>query len=416
MNNNYKIERDLPTLSSEKIAQYQDFEALMGQFEAQTGQAEKPQAAEEPKAKTPAAIRYGLGAAMAILLAILSWWMLPKESAKKHDVLNFLPEYEAYAAALPPQLEAQQGELPQDLRCRIIQTPLASYQAGLLPLAQESGYFVWQKAVWQLQTEAENLQLFWPEKGSLALYRFNAANQSWQPMATAETAALQAQIEAEFPLPKKPLAPEKLKENMQVFNVDLDAQEFPTLAQYKELLWVAPKSKIKGDWFEVNWTDISIQKQDELHYQLQLKNKDQKLSLAVQPLIPYTQASQDRYQKELAQYEEKLAAQKEQRTLALAKAQQELIQESGSWAYGQNTPWQEVLASNKTLAIQNENGEQLALKELIIETEQGLVYRSNAQKPLLPKAKIKNLWGLDAQNQLWQQQANGQFKALGKLK
>lgn len=227
---------------------------------------------------------------------------------------------------------------------------------------------------------------------------------------------MQAQIEAEFPLPKKPLAPEKLKENMQVFNVDLDAQEFPTLAQYKELLWVAPKSKIKGDWFEVNWTDISIQKQDELHYQLQLKNKDQKLSLAVQPLIPYTQASQARYQKELAQYEEKLAAQKEQRALALAKAEQQLIQESGSWAYGQNTPWQEVLASDKTLTIQNENGEQLALKELIIETEQGLVYRSNAQKPLLPKAKIKNLWGLDAQNQLWQQQANGQFKALGKLK
>ncbi|EJF53493.1 hypothetical protein SapgrDRAFT_1790 [Saprospira grandis DSM 2844] len=416
MNNNYKIERDLPPLSSDKIAQHQDFEALMGQFEAQTGQAEKQQAIEEPKAKTPAAIRYGLGAGMAILLAILTWWMLPKESAKNQDALNFLAEYEQYAAQAASPLQAAQGELPADLLCRSIQTPLAMYQAGLLPLAQTSGEFFWQNGVWQLQTKTENFQMDWPQKGEQQLYRFNAANQSWQPVAKTEDPALKAQIEAEFPLPKKPLAPEKLKENMQVFNVDLDAREFPTLAQYKELLWVAPKSKIKSDWFEVNWTDISIQKQDELHYLLQLKNKDQKLSLAVQPLIPYTQASQARYQKELAQYEEKLAAQKEQRTLALAKAQQELIQEPGSWAYGQTTLWQEVLATDKTLSLKSETGQPLTLQELIIETEDGLAYRSSAQQPLLPKAKIKNIWGLDAQNQLWQQQANGQFKALGKLK
>ncbi|WCL82722.1 hypothetical protein PPO43_06405 [Saprospira sp. CCB-QB6] len=416
MNNNYKIERDLPPLSSEKIAQYQDFDALMGQFEAQTEQTDRTQKELEPKAKTPAAIRYGLGAGMAVLLAILTWWMLPKTTETSEELLNFLPAYENYEEQAPPKLQAVDGDLPKDLRCRSIQEPLAIYQAELLPLAQKEGNFVWPKAIWQLQTNAADLQLEWPEKGSLQLFNFDAASKSWEPMASQEPEAVAAQIEKNFPLPKKPLAPEKLKDNMQVFNVDLNAADFPTLAQYKELLWVAPKSKINGDWFDVNWTDISIQKQDELHYQLELKNKDQKLQLAVQPLIPYTQASQARYQKELAQYEKALAEQEAKRAEALKAAESAAIQESGSWAYGQTAQWQKVLASDKTLDTQNENGEKLALKELIIETEDGLVYRSAGQNPLLPKAKLKNIWGLDAQNQLWQQQANGQFKAIGKLK
>jgi|GEM_PF-4000211 len=416
MNNNYKIERDLPPLSSEKIAHYQDFDALMGQFEAQTEQASIAEKEMEPNVKTPAAIRYGLGAGMAILLAILTWWMLPKTTETSQELLNFLPAYENYEGQVPPKLKVVNGLLPKDLHCRSIQMPLAIYQAELLPLAQKEGKFVWNQAIWQLQSGTEKFQLDWPEKGSLQLFNFDPKTQAWVPVLGKDSAAVMAQLNEDFPLPKKPLAPEKLKGNMQVFDVDLNAEDFPTLAQYKELLWVTPKDKINADWFDVNWTDINILKQDELHYQLQLKNKDQKLELAVQPLIPYTAASQARYQKELAKYEKELAEQEAKRAEAFKATKQVSIQKAGSWAYGKTIQWQEVLASDKTLDIQTETAEKLALKELIIQTEDGLAYRSLGQNPLLPKAKLKNIWGLDTQNQLWEQQANGQFKMIGKLK
>lgn len=110
------------------------------------------------------------------------------------------------------------------------------------------------------------------------------------------------QLEKKYNKPVKPIEPSQLNANMQPFDVEVNKNDFPELAQYGEIIWVADKNKLKDEWFEIEWTSMKIQRKGELKYEIVFSTESQQVVVESAPLVPFTQKARADYDKALIAY------------------------------------------------------------------------------------------------------------------
>jgi hypothetical protein len=118
------------------------------------------------------------------------------------------------------------------------------------------------------------------------------------------------QLQKKHPLPIKPLEPSKLSADMQPFDVELNTKDFPELAQYGEIIWVANKSKIKDEWFEIDWSNMKVQRKGDLKYEIVFSTESQKVVVEAAPIVPFNKKARKDYEKAMVVYTKQLAEQR----------------------------------------------------------------------------------------------------------
>ena len=118
------------------------------------------------------------------------------------------------------------------------------------------------------------------------------------------------QLQKKYPLPIKPLEPSKLSADMQPFDVEINTKDFPELAQYGEIIWVADKSKIKDEWFEIEWSNMKVQRKGDLKYEIVFSTESQQVVVEAAPIVPFNRKARKDYEKSMLAYTKELAAQR----------------------------------------------------------------------------------------------------------
>lgn len=241
----------------------------------------------------------------------------------------------------------------------------------------------------------------------------------------------------------KPLEPIKpgVPNNMQVFDFDIDVNQFPELKSYHGALdFMVNKGVIADATFDTIWNSMNMVRKGENKYELVLSYEDNNgksnRRFEVFPAITSTRASEKQYRKDLETYNTKKAQWEGDVLAAVERIKQEQttgtdwvdiinrfsIHRFGLWNCGKTLEMPDA----KQIGAQfiDENGQSLELNKLFItDKDQQLYYfASNANNQLKYNTKADNLiWALTDEKELLVAVANTnkddqytfQMKAMG---
>lgn len=159
----------------------------------------------------------------------------------------------------------------------------------------------------------------------LQIYVYNHAESDWQRQATDQTAVVASEREYTPEMiaeketfikkawasqkPRRPIKPQTVPKGMEVFDIDIDAKEFPKLAYLDKNVGFLVNSKdVANDPFAIAWNDIKLEELNEDYLQLKLSqttngNTTKELKLNIMPYIAYSAAAEKHYQEQLLAYE-----------------------------------------------------------------------------------------------------------------
>lgn len=467
MKDNYNIKNNPPALSSEDIEKHKDFDALLNKFN-QNGGYEEEQSSKTGSGSSQAFIKYGIGAALAFLTAIALFYIFSQNQASVED--SFLqapltldvPFEEAKvnaaegdslyfksgailvvpaAALLGEDGKAITGEAT--LAYRELTAPQAQLLAGIAQQLNPQGHLQ-AASIFELRAKQngkaisidpkkplefiQNLQEDWP---AIAARRYH--NNAWTvstrlkveapeaPQKQSEQSMIKklAELENKMPKPNKPLQPKAIGEDMQPFDMDIKAAEFPELVHYAKIIWVAPKKEVKDEWFEIEWDNMSIEHKNKLEYEFVFEKGNQRIRVEALPQVPYSQRSMDAYQKALVQYNKAMETRK-QKIQAELKAwagleasdedqasnpqqskYQLLIEEFGLWTFGQIAKTEDL--PKLDLIFESKGASLIHPKQLfVVNQDKTIFYSLNPKKPYSIDLKNSQIWVIDEEGQLWE--------------
>ncbi len=464
MKNNYEIKHNPPPLGTEQIEKHKNFDALLQKFSAEGGLDGALEAGTSSGSQT--ILKY-VGGGLVALIAAISVLYLLRNSGQSSDAFLLPPlgidvpfeEQEVQpeegdsirfrsGAILVVPPNALQDDVGQPLSgsatlaWRELSAPEAQLLAGIAEALNPKGHL--QVAnIFELKGEQDGQPIqidpnkpleFIPAQTSpwpaISARRYD--HQSWQGSKQVEMlvpelpeqpnekqrAAKQAELEKQFPAPPQPLKPAMIGEDMQAFEVDVDENEFPELLPYAQIIWVAPKAKVKDEWFEVNWDQLRVNRKGELDYEFVFEKAEKRIRVEAIPQVPYSQKAMQAYQKALRNYEQALAQRNKQIEEMLeawdnklvaaapstqAKSYRLWVDEFGLWSIGkvseqQDLPKQEL----QFLTLENQSIEIAQI--FVANQKRKLFYSLNAKAPYPIDLEYSKIWMIDQQNQLWEMQ------------
>lgn len=243
----------------------------------------------------------------------------------------------------------------------------------------------------------------------------------------------------------KPVMPIKpgVPTNMQVFDFDIDINQFPELKSYNaQIELMVAKTAVSDATFDTTWNSMKMVRKGDNKYELVLtfesNNNKTTRKFDVFPAITATKASENQYKQDLKQYEIK-EKQWNESVLALVERFKEeqnngtdwveivnkfSIHRFGLWNCGKTIEMQD--AQQVQTKFIGENGQSLDLDKLFItDKDQHLYYfASNTNNQLKLNEKANNLiWALTPENELLvavsNEKADNQYtfqmKSMGKV-
>lgn len=465
MKDNYNIKNNPPPLSSEDIGKHKDFDALLNKFN-QNGGYEEEESPETGSGSSQALVKYGIGGALALLTAIALFYIFSQNQAPAEDSFLQAPltldvpfEEEKVNATEGDSLHFKSGAilvvpagalLGEDgktitgeatLAYRELTAPQAQLLAGIAQQLNPQGHLQ-AASIFELKGEQDgkiisidpqkplefiqNLQEDWP---AIAARRYH--NNAWMvstrlkveaaevPQKQSEQSMLKklAELENNTPKPNKPLQPKAIGEDMQPFDMDIKATEFPELLHYAKIIWVAPKKELKDEWFEIEWDNMSIEHKNELEYEFVFEKGDQRIAVEALPQIPYSQRAMEAYQKALIQYNQAMETRKQKIQTELEawaglenedqvpttqqSKYQLLIEEFGLWTFGQMAETEDL--PQLDLVFESKGADLINPKQIFVANkDKQIFYQLKTSKPYAIDLSNSQIWVIDEKRQLWE--------------
>lgn len=225
----------------------------------------------------------------------------------------------------------------------------------------------------------------------------------------------------------KPQAPLKpgIGDDMQVFNFDLDEEDFPELAAYAgNVEFIGKKTDLTPATFDTIWNEMELVNLGNNEYLLKLTYETDEVSVVrtfdVYPALAATPEARAQYQAEKKQYQADLEA---WNTEVMALAAQEApaaidsivlvdivnhfsIHRFGLWNCGKPVEWNQALPIEAQFI--NEEGVPLAVEQVFVTTPAQQLYYSapsqatnTAQLKYAKTEATPTIWAMSADGALW---------------
>lgn len=261
-------------------------------------------------------------------------------------------------------------------------------------------------------------QWLYSSDDQVEILKVNKSNTIEESAEEREAKAL-ADIKAKHIEPQKPLAPTKPNSNLTVLDLDIDIEQFPELKAYTDIIW-ATKEDVTN--LPSNWPKADIKHQSGYDYIFTLSNGEQKKSIQILPIIPYTKDAQKHYEQELKIYkialkDWKTSVQTDLEIWKTAQASKTLVNNStktiinrfsvdqfGLWNCGNH-----IETSKKSMLAEfvNETGQAIAVQQIFVaDKNQNLFYSitdeniDNLLEISYNETEQQLLWGLTPEGEL----------------
>jgi hypothetical protein len=466
MKDNYNIKHNPPPLSSEDIGKHKDFDALLEKFNQDGGYED----ADIPTGggSSQFLVKYIIGGGLALITAVALFYVFSQNQDNSSTQAFLEPPLELDVPFEEVTVHAEEGDTlkftsgsllivpPNALRTedgsplkgeavlayRELTAAQAQLLAGIAQQLNPEGHLQ-AASIFELRGTADgkdlsidpqkplefiqNLEEDWP---AIAARRYH--NNAWSVSTQLKVEAPElsekqseesmikklAELENNTPKPSMPLKPKAIGDDMQPFDMDIKASEFPELVHYAKIIWVAPKKDLKAEWFEVEWDNMSVERKADLEYEFVFEKGTERITVGALPQVPYSQNAMKAYEKALETYNKAMEVRKQkieeemqawmlrengafQMEANQKSNYQLLIEEFGLWTFGQMATPNDL--AKEQLSFESEEETVITPKQIFVANkEKHIFYSLGPKAPYAIDVDQSQIWVIDAKGQLWE--------------